>query len=52
METVIVYADGITDDTKAIQKISNGEAIGVTPDGKPCEVMKISKTLDIKEPKR
>ncbi len=34
LETVIVYADGETDDSDAIEKIANGKATGVMLDGK------------------
>lgn len=33
-QPVVVFADGVTDDTEAIQKIVNGESYGVTQDGR------------------
>lgn len=34
-KTVIVYGDGVTDDTNALQDIFNGQAIGIKPNGRP-----------------
>ena len=32
-KTVVVYGDGATDDTAALQAIANGEAVGIRPSG-------------------
>lgn len=49
---VVVHGDGVTDDTKALRKILNGEAVGITPDGKPLASaeglrIKITETLEL-----
>ena len=33
IRTVVVYGDGVTDDTAALQAIINGDAVGVRPSG-------------------
>lgn len=52
MKTVIVYGDGVHDDTKALQLMANGKAKGICPDGsifpKPGTVCRITRTIEIK----
>lgn len=48
---IVVYGDGIHDDTEALRMIANGKAKGITPSGKPIEEVeircKITKPIEI-----
>jgi hypothetical protein len=51
MKSVIVYGDGVHDDTDAMQAILDGEAEGITPNGLPWNqdgsVMRLTRTLEL-----
>lgn len=48
---VLVYGDGVHDDTEAMQAIVNGDAVAILPNGRPLSsshaTVRIARTLQV-----